>query len=127
MLPYRDKKKTLHRMFILLNSLLIFIGELLITKVTPEKKLYSEYTDKNRVSIALANTPKLIMCLLNRTYKHISLPVYGSAVGAVCVFYFFNVVFFVFWFNFAFVVLVLSWIFFSNLVFGLRVIYGNRI
>lgn len=30
-------------MCILLNSLLMFIGELLITKVTPEKNLQSEY------------------------------------------------------------------------------------
>lgn len=50
-------------MCILLNSLLIFIGQLL-TKVTSEKNLYSEYSDKNRMSIALANTSELIMCLL---------------------------------------------------------------
>lgn len=113
-------------MCILLNSLLIFIGQLL-TKVTSEKNLYSEYSDKNRMSIALANTSELIMCLLKRTSEHVSLLVYGSAVGAIRISYFLNAVFFVFWFNFAFTILVLSWIFFSNLVFGLGFICGNRI
>lgn len=53
-------------MCILLNSLLIFIGELLITKVTPEQKLYSEYSDKNRMSVALANTPKTNHVLIEK-------------------------------------------------------------
>lgn len=79
------------------------------------------------MSVALANTPKLLMCLLKRTSKHVSLLVHGSAVGAVFISYFFNNVFFVFWFNFAFIILVLSWIFFSNRVFGLGFVCGNRI
>lgn len=48
----------------LLNSLLI--SEL--TKVTSKKNLYSEYSDKNRMSIALANTPKLNHVLVEKDF-----------------------------------------------------------
>lgn len=104
----------------------MFIGELLITKTTPEKRLESEHGDKSGMSVALANTPKGNMCLLTGISTRVRLLAYGSAVGAVCV-SFLNTVFFVFWFNFAFVFLVSSWTFFSNLVFGLGFICGNRI
>lgn len=43
----------------ILLSLLMFIGKLL-TKGTPEKSPHSEYSDKNRMSTALAHTPELI-------------------------------------------------------------------
>lgn len=115
-------KKKLQRMCILLNSLLIFIGELL-TKVTSEKNLYSEYSDKNRVSIALANTPRLIMCSLQKDFGTRQPSVCGSAVGAVGISHFL----FVSWFSFTFIILGLSWIFFSDLVFGLGFVCGNRI
>lgn len=104
----------------------MFIGKLL-TKVTPEKSLHSEYSDKNRMSMALANTPELIAYSSERACTPVSLPVYGSAVGAVCVSHFVNAVFFVFWFHFIFAILALSGIFFSDLVFGLGFVCGNRI
>ena len=68
----------------LLNSLRICTGKLLI-KVTSGKNLYSEYSDKNRKTSAPTGTPKLLMCILERTSKCTSLLGYGSAVGAVCV------------------------------------------
>lgn len=109
----------------ILLSLLMFLGKLL-TKVTPEKSPHSEYSDKNRMSAALAETPELIAGSSEGLHTR-SLPGGGSALGAVRVSRFLNAVWFVFSFYFVIAVLALSGIFFGDLVFGLGFVCGNRI
>ena len=63
------------------------------------------------------------MCSLQTDFRTCQPSVYGSAVGAAGV----SHSLFVSWFSFTFIILVLSWIFLSDLVFGLRFVCGNRI